>query len=111
MTLLFYTVIDIFSVLFLYIQEKCSLKREEFSLNPFFVSKNDFFSILSVLLLTAVIIFRDSVGNDYEAYALVYLDIVRENLSDMEIAWLSPVFIFICSLLGYIAPNNYYFMF
>lgn len=112
MTLLFYTVIDALAVILLYVQEKWYNGRNYgFTLNPFFVKKSDIFRVLSFILLVCVIIFRDSVGNDYEAYALVYLDIVRENLSDMEIAWLSPGFIFICSLLGYIAPNNYYFMF
>ena len=110
MTLLFYTVIDIMSVIFLYIQEKI-LKRKKFSLNPFYVDKRDIFGMVSFLLLVFVIVFRDNVGKDYALYVNAYLDIVHDNLSDMEYTWLSPGFILICDFIGSIASNNYYFMF
>lgn len=112
MTLLFYTVIDALAVILLYLQEKWYNGRiYGFTLNPFFCKKSDIFRVLSFILLVCVIIFRDSVGTDYDSYAQIYLDIVRNNLLDIEITWLSPGFRFICVLLGNIAPNNYYLMF
>ena len=109
MTLLFYTVIDALAIILLYMQEKWYNGRNYgFTLNPFFVKKNDIFRVLSFILLVCVIIFRDSVGADYDSYAQIYLDIVRNNLLDIEITWLSPGFRFICVLLGNIAPNNYH---
>lgn len=112
MTLLFYTVIDALAVILLYVQEKWYNGRNYgFTLNPFFVKKSDIFRVLSFILLVCVIIFRDSVGADYDSYAQIYLDIVRNNLLDIEITWLSPGFRFICVLLGNIAPNNYHIMF
>lgn len=112
MTLLFYTVIDILSVVFLYFQEKFNNgRRLHFTFNPFCVNKSDMFGIISYLLLVCVIIFRDGVGTDYSSYASIYLDIAKENLLDIERAWLAPGFLFICRILGYIDPMNYYLMF
>ena len=52
MTLLFYTVIDILSVVYLYFQEKLNNGRHlHFTLNPFCVNKSDMLGIISYLLL------------------------------------------------------------
>ena len=81
MTLLFYTVIDALAVILLYLQEKWYNGRNYgFTLNPFFVKKSDIFRVLSFILLVCVIIFRDSVGADYDSYAQIYLDIVCQIL-------------------------------